>query len=57
MFKQCFVRQMFRYYMGRSEEPSDDPMLREMFLAFVHNDNLLDLVAMLATSHRIGRRL
>ncbi len=57
MFKQCFVRQMFRYYLGRSEEPSDDPMLREMFLAFVQNDNLLDLVAMLATSQRIGRRL
>ncbi|MEQ1647575.1 MAG: DUF1588 domain-containing protein [Hyphomicrobiaceae bacterium] len=56
MFKQCFVRQMFRYYMGRSEDDTDDPLLRRMFVQVARNDDLLELVRMLASSDRIGRR-
>jgi hypothetical protein len=37
-FKQCFARQMFRFYMGRDEIPSDDPVLRKMFFDFANND-------------------
>ncbi len=58
MFKQCFVRQMFRFYMGRNEEPSDDALLRRMFFEFAHNDeqDILKLVYMLTSSDRIVRR-
>lgn len=56
MFKQCFVRQLFRFYMGRGEEPSDDPLLRHLFIEFARNDNLLDLVARLAASDQMVRR-
>ena len=58
MFKQCFVRQMFRYYMGRKEEASDDPLLRRMFFEFAHNDrqDILRAVWMLTSSDRIVRR-
>ncbi len=58
MFKQCFVRQLFRYYMGRQEEPSDDPLLRRMFLEFAVGDrqDILQMVYMLASSDRIVRR-
>ena len=56
MFKQCFVRQMFRFYMGRNEEPSDDPLLRKMFLQFSRNDeqDILSLVQVLAERIRRG---
>jgi hypothetical protein len=37
-FQQCFVRQLFRFYMGRDEQPGDDPVLREMFFRFAKND-------------------
>jgi hypothetical protein len=37
-FKQCFARQMFRFYMGRDELGSDDPLLRKMFFDFANND-------------------
>jgi hypothetical protein len=58
MFKQCFVRQLFRYYMGRSEEPSDDRLLRRMFIEFAKNDDqdILSVIRMLASSERIVRR-
>jgi hypothetical protein len=58
MFKQCFVRQMFRYYMGRKEEASDDPLLRRMFFEFAHDDrqDILRAVWMLSSSDRIVRR-
>lgn len=58
MFKQCFVRQMFRFYMGRNEEPADDPLLRRMFFAFAGNDaqDILGALETLATSERIIRR-
>ncbi|MFM9942575.1 MAG: DUF1588 domain-containing protein [Hyphomicrobiaceae bacterium] len=57
-FKQCFVRQLFRFYMGRKEEPSDDRLLREMFVTFAHKDNqeILALVRRLATSDRVSMR-
>jgi hypothetical protein len=57
-FKQCFVRQLFRFYMGRNEEPSDDPLLRRMFLAFVANDeqDLVTMISMLGASDRLSRR-
>lgn len=54
-FKQCFVRQAFRFYMGRKEEPSDDRVLRELFMHFTHKDeqDILGLVRRLALSDRI----
>jgi hypothetical protein len=57
MFKQCFVRQMFRYYMGRNEEPGDDGLLRRLFLSFSEDDDILKLVQAFAASDRIGRRM
>ncbi|MGE4130742.1 MAG: DUF1588 domain-containing protein [Bdellovibrionales bacterium] len=58
MFKQCFVRQLFRYYMGRDETPSDHATLREMFLYFSDNDNqdILTLLRILANSKRMTDR-
>ena len=58
MFKQCFVRQLFRFYMGRQEEPSDDPLLRRMFFEFAHEDrqDVLRMVYLLTASDRIVRR-
>ncbi|HRD77141.1 MAG TPA: DUF1588 domain-containing protein [Hyphomicrobiaceae bacterium] len=58
MFKQCFVRQAFRYYMGRNEEPSDEPLLRAMFLAFAKDDkqDILGLIRSLALSETVSRR-
>ena len=57
MFKQCFVRQLFRFYVGRNEEPSDDRLLRHLFLELAHNDNILELVEELALfDNRFGKR-
>jgi hypothetical protein len=58
MFKQCFVRQMFRFYMGRQEEPSDDPLLRRMFVGLAGDEtqDILKLVGTLAASDRLGQR-
>lgn len=58
MFKQCFVRQLFRYYMGRNEEPSDHPLLRRMLFEFAHNDeqDILRTIQVMASSDRIVRR-
>jgi hypothetical protein len=58
MFKQCFVRQLFRFYMGRNEEPSDDPLLRRMLFDFARDDrqDIMRVVQMLASSDRIVRR-
>lgn len=57
-FKQCFVRQLFRYYMGRDELPSDAPLLRAMFFQFADQDRqeLLPLLKMLSTSSRFSHR-
>jgi Protein of unknown function (DUF1588)/Protein of unknown function (DUF1592)/Protein of unknown function (DUF1595) len=58
MFKQCFVRQLFRYYMGRKEEASDDPLLRRMFFEFAYKDkqDILSAVQTLTSSDRIVKR-
>lgn len=58
-FKQCFVRQLFRYYVGRDERPSDDPLLRKMFFTFAHNDDqdLVGLLRLLATSSQFSQRV
>lgn len=58
MFKQCFVRQLFRFYMGRQEEPSDHPLLRRMFFEFAHEDkqDILRAVYQMTASDRIVTR-
>jgi Protein of unknown function (DUF1588)/Protein of unknown function (DUF1595)/Protein of unknown function (DUF1592) len=58
MFKQCFVRQLFRFYMGRSEEPADDLLLRRIFFEFARDDrqDIVKAVQMLVSSDRIVRR-
>jgi hypothetical protein len=58
MFKQCFVRQMFRFYMGRSEEPSDDTVLRRMFVTFAtgNEQDIFKTLYALASSDRMVRR-
>ncbi len=54
MFKQCFVRQLFRFYMGRNEEPADDTVLRQMFLKFSATDqDILNTVYVLTSSDRL----
>ena len=57
-FKQCFVRQLFRFYMGRSEEAADDPLLRRMLITFARDDeqDILKQVYLLSSSDRIVRR-
>lgn len=45
-FKQCFARQLFRFYLGRDEELGDHPALRQMFFTFAQHDSQ-DIVAML----------
>jgi Protein of unknown function (DUF1588)/Protein of unknown function (DUF1592) len=57
-FKQCFVRQLFRFYMGRDELPTDDPVLRQMFFGFATNDaqDIVQLLRVLATSSAFSQR-
>jgi hypothetical protein len=57
-FKQCFVRQLFRFYMGRDELPADDPLLRQMFFGFATNDaqDIVQLLRVLATSSGFSQR-
>ncbi len=54
MFKQCFVRQVFRYYMGRNEEPADDPLLRRLVSDFAATDeqDISNVIYGLFTSDR-----
>ncbi|MBS0242039.1 MAG: DUF1588 domain-containing protein [Proteobacteria bacterium] len=58
MFKQCFVRQMFRFYMGRGEEAADDPLLRRLFFDFANLDEqrLFGVLATLAGDDRVCKR-
>ena len=58
-FKQCFVRQLFRHYVGRDERPSDDPLLRKMFFTFALKDDqdLVGLLRLLATSSQFSQRV
>ena len=57
-FKQCFVRQLFRYYMGRNEEAADDPLLRRMLITLARDDeqDILKQVFLLSSSDRVVRR-
>ncbi|HXU01951.1 MAG TPA: DUF1588 domain-containing protein, partial [Polyangia bacterium] len=57
-FKQCFVRQMFRFYTGRDEGAADDPVLRQMFFGFANNDEqaIVQLLRVLATSTSFSQR-
>ena len=55
-FRQCFVRQLFRYYMEREEEESDDPVLRKMYEEMSSNDNLLGILKVLAQSSQFQSR-
>lgn len=57
-FKQCFVRQMFRFYTGRDETAADDPLLRQMFFGFANNDAqaVVELLRVLATSTSFSQR-
>jgi hypothetical protein len=58
MFQQCFVRQLFRYYMGRREDAGDDPLLRRLFVDFQRDgsQDILETIETLAASDRILRR-
>jgi hypothetical protein len=47
-FQQCFARQLFRFYMGREEQPTDDPVLRQMFFGFAEKGEQ-DISGMLQT--------
>ena len=47
-FQQCFARQLFRFYMGRDEQPGDDPVLRQVFFNFANGDSQ-DIVGALRT--------
>jgi hypothetical protein len=47
-FQQCFVRQLFRFYLGREETAGDDPLLRQMFFDFA-NEGEQDIVRLLHT--------
>ncbi len=57
-FKQCFVRQLFRFYMGRTETPADHPLLRKMFFYFAEGDqqDILGLLKILGNSSRFAQR-
>ncbi len=57
-FKQCFVRQAFRFYMGRKEEASDDPVLRAVFIEFAHEDrqSILSVLRALISSTQVRLR-
>jgi hypothetical protein len=57
-FQQCFARQLFRFYLGRDEEPADDPLLRQMFFTFANGgeQNIVELLHVLAGSSTFSRR-
>ncbi|MBK7860769.1 MAG: DUF1588 domain-containing protein [Archangiaceae bacterium] len=57
-FKQCFVKQLFRFYLGRDEQPGDAALMRDMFFWFAHDDeqDLLKLLRTLSTSPRFSTR-
>lgn len=56
-FHACFVRQLFRYTMGRQETPGDDPLLRAAYLRFTQSQfNIKDLQLFLVTSDTFTQR-
>lgn len=58
MCKQCFVRQLFRFYLGREERSSDDPLLRKLFfdLAAPNEPPLPSLLQGLGASSALSHR-
>jgi hypothetical protein len=58
MFKQCFARQLFRFYVGREEAPGDDPTLRKMLfdLAGSGAESLVALLQGLGISPALSHR-
>lgn len=56
-FQQCFARQLFRYYVGRSETSGDDPILRQMWFAFVSREqSLVEILEQLGASKLLHNR-
>jgi hypothetical protein len=57
-FKQCFARQLFRFYLGRDEIASDDPLLRQMFFDFANNDEqaIVPLLKTLGSAPALSQR-
>jgi hypothetical protein len=57
-FKQCFIRQLFRFYLQRDETPADAPVLRQMFLEFARDDrqDIVQALRVLANSNRLTHR-
>jgi hypothetical protein len=57
-FKQCFTRQVFRFYLGREETADDDQVLRSVFFDFASADaqDLLGMLRTLAGSPSATRR-
>jgi hypothetical protein len=57
-FKQCFTRQLFRFYLGRDEVATDDPLLRRMFFAFARADeqDLFGMLRLLSGSEEFAQR-
>lgn len=57
MFKQCFVRQLFTFYMGREPEDADDPLLREAFFHFARGEqDIIDVLSRFALAPQFNRR-
>lgn len=56
-FKQCFVRQMFRYFYGRLEKTDDYELLNQAYLRFIANGGQIDVLFQdLMTSDRFSKR-
>ncbi len=57
-FQQCFARQLFRFYLGRSETSGDDPLLRQAFFQFAVNQqqDIVGLLSALAGSPQFTQR-
>lgn len=57
-FRQCFICQLFRYYLGRQEEPSDDPVMKAMYIQLSNQqEDILGLLQVMAESSRFSQRV
>ena len=48
--ERCFLRQMFRYFMGRDETPADACTLAAMEAAYSESGSFIDVLQTLASS-------
>jgi hypothetical protein len=57
-FQQCFVRQLHRFYTGREETATDDPLLRQMFFDFANEEkqDIVQLLQALSSAPNFSRR-